>query len=156
AGDPGVLTPHADGTWSWSYATTNDFTTTTVHVKATDENGTVVTDMFDISAANVAPSGDITVPNKVLFSTGFNVSLANVPDPSSVDTANLTYAFSCGDGGGFVSTGSTASRACTAPSTHGSITVGAKVTDDDTTTTYTKLITITQQAIGVDPATKPF
>ncbi len=50
----GAVRDNGDGTWSWSLATTNE-TSGTVEVQAADGDGGVRTDVFEFTAANVAP-----------------------------------------------------------------------------------------------------
>jgi hypothetical protein len=51
---PGTLVPHADGTWSWSLAT-SDEVSDTVTVRASDGDGGSTDDTFAVEVANVAP-----------------------------------------------------------------------------------------------------
>lgn len=51
---PGTLVTQADGSWSWSLAT-SDQTSGSVTITAQDEDGGQITDSFDYSAIDVAP-----------------------------------------------------------------------------------------------------
>jgi len=145
----GVVTPGAtNGTWSWSL-NTNDDGSGTVVVQASDGEKTV-TDSFDWSAANVAPSGTFNKPSSnVNEGSSFNVSITNVTDASSADTqAGFTYAFDCGDGSGYGSFGTSNTRTCTnATDGPATLNVGGKVKDKDgDVSTYTGTVGVANVA----------
>ncbi len=135
------------GTWTWSYTPADQFTATTINVTAHGTNGTTAVDTFSTSASNVAPTATFVHPTTQLFGTSYALSLTSPSDPSAIDAVTgFTYQFDCGSG--YVATGSTDGYGCTAPSTPGSITVKAKITDKDgDSNEYTYSLLITQQNI---------
>ncbi len=153
----GTFTDHHNGHWTWTYATTDNYATTTVNVTATDENGSQATDAFDTTANNVAPTAAINAPAAVLLSSGFQVSLTSPNDVSSADvTAGFTYAFDCGSGTfGSFSASSTAN--CTAPATPGNITVRGTIMDKDGgSTTYHATVNVAGPQVQLTPASKNY
>jgi hypothetical protein len=139
----GTVTDNGDGSWSWSLATT-DQGSGSVTVQASDGEHTAVTDSFDWSAANVAPSGTFNSPSAdVNEGSSFNLSITGVTDPSSVDTAaGFQYAFDCGSGYG--SYGASSSASCsTATDGPATLNVAAKVKDKDGgVSEYTGTVTV--------------
>jgi hypothetical protein len=133
-----VDTDNGDGTWSWSH-TPNDQGGGTVVVRASDGTDTV-TDTFDWSAANVAPTATESFESPVNEGSSFNLALNNPSDPSSADTtAGFTYAFDCGSGYGPF--GSSSSTSCSTDD-NGTRNVGAKIQDKDNgVTEYTGTVT---------------
>ena len=116
-----------DGTWSWSYATT-DNGSGTVQVKAEDGEHTAATDSFDWSAKNVPPTATFNAPSEVNEGSDINISLSAVVDPGTADT--FSYHFSCDGGTTWTAYGASASHSC--PTTdNGSKTVKGQVKDDD-------------------------
>jgi len=143
------FTDNGNGTWSLSHPTTDDFGPTLYTVTATVAGGGMATDTFTLKANNVNPTATFNAPTSQLYSTGFNISLTSPSDAGSSDT--FTYAFDCGSG--YNSFSATTSRACTAPSTPGTITVKGTIKDDNGgLNEYTQTVTITQQDITVDNA----
>jgi parallel beta-helix repeat protein len=151
-GAPGTFVDHHNGTWSWSYLAPDQFGPTTITVTGHGQNGSTVTDAFDASAVNVAPTATFNAPASALYSSSFNLSLTS---PHDVAADTLTYAFDCGSGYG--ATSGTSSASCTAPATAGPITVKGKIFDEDGgVTEYTASVAITQQAISLTPGSKDF
>ncbi len=145
----GTLTQGANGSWSWSLATT-DNGSGSVTVTADDGKGGTVSDSFNWSASNVAPTADLTAPNAVNEGGSFNVSLGNVQDPGSADT--FEYRFDCGSGYG--PWGSASSASCAAGDGPGSLGVKGEVKDNDGgTNEYTASVTVDNVA---PTATKSF
>ena len=58
AADVGTLTQNIDGTWDWSYVTTDGDDSFAVTVTATDSHGLFDTATFDVVVNNVAPTVD--------------------------------------------------------------------------------------------------
>jgi hypothetical protein len=122
----GTLTQGANGSWSWSLATT-DNGSGSVTVTADDGKGGTVSDSFDWTASNVAPTAQLNAPTSANEGSSFNVSLGNVQDAGSADTHE--YRFDCGSGYG--QWGSASSTSCAAGDGPGSLTVNGEVRDDD-------------------------
>jgi hypothetical protein len=102
----------------------------TVRGKIIDKDGGSNEYMRGIWVYNVAPNATFNAPDAAMNQgANFTISLENVSDPSSADSANLTYAFDCGNGSGYVSS-STPSKSCAAID-RPTLTVKGKVTDDD-------------------------
>jgi hypothetical protein len=147
----GTFTDNHNGTWSWSYLAPDQFGPTTITVTGHGQNGTVVSDAFDASAVNVAPTATFNAPASAVYSTSFNLSLTS---PIDVAADTLTYYFDCGSGYG---TTGTSSASCTAPATPGPITVkGAVLDEDGGVTEYSASVAITQQGISLTPGSKDF
>ena len=122
----GTVVDNHNGTWSWSYPTT-DNGSGTVQVKAEDGEHTAATDSFDWSAKNVPPTATFNAPSEVNEGSDINISLSAVVDPGA-DT--FTYRFSCDGGTTWTAYGASASQSC--PTTdNGSKTVKGQVKDDD-------------------------
>jgi hypothetical protein len=161
----GTFTDNNDGTWSWSYTPTDDFSTVTITVTAHGTNGSEASDSFDTSAANVAPSAaGLLAPASAAAGSSFNISLDAPTDASSADAAALHYAFDCGTGYGtavdYASSGTTNSASCTAlvQAHSGDIqAVKAKVFDKDgDSTEYTADVAILQPELLLDPSDYDF
>jgi Thrombospondin type 3 repeat len=91
----GTFTDNGDGTWDWSYPTTDNVALATIIVTASDGEHTDATDSFDYSAANVAPTAAIGATSPVDEGGASTLSLTGATDASSVDAATLRYVFSC-------------------------------------------------------------
>ena len=123
----GDVTDNGDGTWSWSYATTDNGSGTVV-VQADDGEHAAKTDSFDWSATNVDPTATIngapaSSPEGTLISLTSTVS-----DPGSADTH--TYAWSVEKNGNPYASGTSASFSFT-PDDNGSYVVSLTIEDDD-------------------------
>jgi hypothetical protein len=125
---PGTVTDNGDGTWTWSYATTDDFVATPVVVKAVDVYGASATETFNASAANVNPSIS-SVANSGPIDEGSSATISVVASDVPADT--LSYSFDC-DNDVMYEVGSQAgnSTSCTFDD-NGSYTVNVKVEDED-------------------------
>jgi hypothetical protein len=123
----GDVTDNGDGTWSWSYATTDDGAGGVV-VQASDGEHAAATDSFDWSAANVPPSATFNAPAEVDEGSDINISLSDVVDPGSADTHQ--YRFSCDGGTSWTAYGASASHSCSTTD-NGTKTVKGQVKDDD-------------------------
>jgi hypothetical protein len=145
----GTFTDNGDGTWSWSLATTDNGSGTVV-VQADDGEHTVVTDSFDWSAANVAPTATFGNTGPVYEGSAFGLSLTGASDPSSADTAaGFQYAFDCGDGAGYGAFGSSNTASCPT-SDNGTRAVAGQIKDKDGgVRTYTANVTINNVAPAV-------
>jgi hypothetical protein len=126
---PSTTTP---GAWSWSH-TPNDNGSGTVVVQATDGTATV-TDSFDWSAANVAPTGTLGNNGPKDEGSAVSVSFTGASDASSVDAASLKYAFDCQGGSlasaTYASAGTSSSTSCTF-NDNGSFDVTGVIIDKD-------------------------
>jgi hypothetical protein len=122
----GTVTQGANGSWSWSLATT-DNGSGSVTVTADDGKGGTVSDSFNWTASNVAPTAQLNAPTSANEGSSFNVSLGNVQDAGSADTHE--YRFDCGSGYG--QWGSASSTSCAAGDGPGSLNVNGEVRDDD-------------------------
>jgi len=90
----GVVTAHADGTWTWTFATTDGPDSRMVTVTATDANLAVSTMTFTLTVENVAPTATIGNSSPVNEGSPVTVSLTDVFDACSADTAaDLHYSF---------------------------------------------------------------
>jgi hypothetical protein len=117
-----------DGSWTWSYDTTDDFPQATVTVTATDDQELTVSDNFTYRARNVAPTATFNHPSIADEGSDIALSLSEPSDPSSVDMRTLEYAFACsGDYGSF----GQSNRAICSTSDEGTRRVKAKIMDDD-------------------------
>jgi hypothetical protein len=95
----GTFVDNGDGSWSWTFNSTDNVGLTTVTVTAEDAYGATATDDFTYELDNVAPTGTFNSPGSVNAGVGFGLSISGVTDPSSADTsAGFTYAFDCGSG----------------------------------------------------------
>ncbi len=73
-----------------------------------------------IEIENAPPSATFEAPPTVDEGGGFTLSLADAEDPSAVDRAlGFEYAFDCGDGLGFGTSGPASSRTCTSDAQDG-------------------------------------
>lgn len=122
--------------------------TYTVTVTATDTHDVYSTASVTVTIANVAPTAVISAsPTTLVEGSSFTLSLASAVDPSPVDLASLTYAFDCGDGGGFRAATSLSSATCTPTDNFAPLTVHAKVMDKDGgATAYTATVMVTNAA----------
>lgn len=143
----GTVVDNGNGTWSWSLATTDNGSGSVV-VEATDGEHSVVTDSFDWSAANVAPTGSLGNNGPVGEGSPVTVSFTGQLDPSSADTtAGFHYAFDCDDGdlsaATYATSGTGASTTCTFPDGPAFEVVRARIIDkDDGYTEYTTTVTV--------------
>jgi hypothetical protein len=127
----GDVVDNGNGTWSWSLAT-NDNGNGTVIVKASDGTDTV-TDTFDWSAANVAPTVTNIAASAQNALSGKDVTFTGTAtDVSSVDQAAGFFWKWSEDGGTFGSYGAQAANTFTASfSSCGSHHVSAVAKDKD-------------------------
>lgn len=124
----GTFTDNGDGTWSWSYATTDDVPSGTVTVTATDTGGLTATDDFSYSATNADPVlGTVTATQTAACSVDVS---ATFTDAGSGDTHASTISWGDGD--------QTVTDPDTSPvtgshtyTTAGTKTISVSVTDDD-------------------------
>jgi hypothetical protein len=148
----GDVVKNADGTWSWSYATTDGpDNSQQVTITATDSNGASSSTAFLLTVNNVAPTATFNSPD-VNEGSNIQLSLTDKFDPAGANDT-LSYAFDCGDGSGYSTFGTSSSTSC--PTTdNGSRTVKAKIKDEDGgVTEYTNTVTISNVA---PTATKNF
>lgn len=130
ASGAGTVIDNGDGTWSWSLAT-NDDTSGSVTVQASDEKGGAVSDTFAYSAANVEPVVELSGPSIVdEDKNGSEAYSISVTDPGTADTHQLT-ASSCGTGGSPQGTATLSGFSCRFPDGPDSSQVSVSVQDDD-------------------------
>jgi hypothetical protein len=106
----GTVTRYADGTWAWTFATTDGPAQgQAVTITAADGSG-VATVTFDLVVTNVAPTAVLSNSGPVTYGNAVTVGFGGQSDPSPADTAaGFTYAYSL-DGVNFTpSTNSSAS-----------------------------------------------
>ena len=110
---------------------TNDNGTRTVGGSIRDKDGGFTTYTATVSVENVAPTATFGTPGSLDEGDPIDLSLSGAFDPSSADTtAGFTYAFDCGDGGGFGAYSPSASASC-ATSDDGLRTVRGRISDKD-------------------------
>ncbi|MEU4394525.1 PxKF domain-containing protein [Kribbella sp. NPDC023855] len=123
----GTVTDNGNGTWSWSHTTTDDAAGTVV-VQVTDGTHAAVTETFDWTASNVAPSiGQVTSSRLGACEVSVN---APFTDPGSADTHSTVINWGDGNSSTFdpATSPSTGSHTFAA---NGNYTIGVTVTDDD-------------------------
>ncbi|HEX6131263.1 MAG TPA: multicopper oxidase domain-containing protein, partial [Actinomycetota bacterium] len=129
----GAVTDNGDGTWSWSYPTTDGPTDSqSVTVTTTDPDGESADATFALDVANVAPSVAIASPaDGTLFQLADAVPVsAPFTDPGTGDTHTCSIDW----GDGTSSAGTVAAGACTGSHTYaagGLKTITVTVLDDD-------------------------
>jgi hypothetical protein len=155
----GAFKDNGDGSWEWSH-TPADNGQGTVEISASDGDHPAVTDTFDWSAANVAPTASITGA-PTTSPEGTQISLgSSVTDPSSVDTAaGFTYSWSVTKNGNAYASGSNSTVSFT-PDDDGTYVVSFSATDKDNGTgSDSETITVTNVAptasITGAPTTSP-
>ena len=123
----GTVTDHGDGSWSWSHSTTDDAAGSVV-VQATDGEHAAATELFDWTAANVAPSvGPVTSTR--IGACAVSIS-APFTDPGTGDTHSATISW--GDNSSTsVDPATSAVNGSHTFGANGNYTVGVTVTDDD-------------------------
>jgi hypothetical protein len=131
----GVVTDNGDGTWSWSLATSDNGFGAVV-VQATDEAHPLVTDTFEWTASNVAPTANGLAATSPINEGGrSSLSLTSPTDASSVDQASLRYSFACDGLDGSLAASYGAASASNAVdcdfADNGSFTVKGRVYDKD-------------------------
>jgi len=128
---------------TFSAASLDGPTSRTIKVQVTDNGGLTATDQATVNVLNVAPGATFNEPGTVDEGSIINLSLTDPTDPSSADVeAGFTYAFDCGDGGGYGAFGSSASASCPTDD-DGARAIGGKIRDKDGgETEYTATVTI--------------
>ncbi len=92
----GMVTDHGDGTWSWSYVTTDGpDESRVVTITADDGNGGVTTIEFDLTVNNVAPELTVTGSTSLLEGSTYQVSFS-ATDPG--DDTITQWRVDWGDG----------------------------------------------------------
>ena len=112
----GSITNNNDGTWSWSFATTDGpAESQTVIISADDGNGAAVQTSFELAVNNVAPTVDtITVPvEPLILGTVINAN-ATFSDPAGTNDEPYICTVDYGDGTGAQS-GTVTSTSCSGP-----------------------------------------
>lgn len=103
----------------------------TVQLRVIDKAGNVSTASTTVTILNVAPTATFSAPAAVDEGSAIVLALTNAYDPSSADTqAGFSYAFDCGDGGGYGAFSSADSASCPT-SDNGALTVKGKIQDKD-------------------------
>ncbi|HLF26119.1 MAG TPA: PKD domain-containing protein [Anaerolineae bacterium] len=110
-------------------------------IRDQDNGSTTYTVTFTIN--NVAPSATLSTSGSVGEGGALNATLTNPFDPGNLDlAAGFTYAFDCGDGGGFGSFGAITNTVCVALD-NPSQTIQSRIQDKDgAITTYTSTVTV--------------
>lgn len=84
-----------------------------------------------VTVTNVNPTADFAASSPVSEGSSIAVSLANAADPSAADTAaGFSYAFDCGNGGGYGPFGTASTASCPALDNPGQLVKG-KLRDKD-------------------------
>jgi hypothetical protein len=159
----GTVTRNADGTWAWSFATTDGpAQTQTVTITADDGVGGVSTVTFALVVTNVAPTAVLSNSGPVTYGEAVTVSFGGQFDPSPADTAaGFTYAYSL-DGTTFTpGTSSSASFNLNA----GTYTIHGRIADKDGGSTQystevivnkaTPVVTVVAVSVTYDGAAHP-
>src|SRR6185503_2359643 len=108
----GTFTDNGDGTWSWSYTTTDGpDESQLLYVTAEDAGGHKDQVAFGLVVNNVAPTVTITSPlTGALYAVPANVTVtASVTDPGTADVLNCAFNW---DGGGADSAAPVVAGAC--------------------------------------------
>ncbi len=125
----GTVQLNADGSFIWTYTSTDDLNTTTVGLLATDAGGANGVSEFTVRVSNVAPS--ITPPIINVDSATRSVTLqTSVVDPGTADTHSVTINWGDGTTSNITPNNLLVSAAHTYAAV-GAITVTVSVTDDD-------------------------
>jgi hypothetical protein len=128
----GTVVDNGDGTWSWSFATTDGPSQSQkVTITAQDEHGASASAEFDLVVNNVAPNVTIATPGEgQLFANNEAVALsASIVDPGVNDAVTCTI-----DWGNGVVSGPLAANVCAAThqySAPGVYTITVTATDKD-------------------------
>jgi FtsP/CotA-like multicopper oxidase with cupredoxin domain len=96
----GSFVDHGDGTWTWSYTTTDGPDETQIlYVTATDAGGRKDQTAFQLKVNNLPPTVSVISPlNGALYAVNTNVTVtASITDPGSADTLSCGFSW---DGGG--------------------------------------------------------
>jgi PKD domain/Thrombospondin type 3 repeat len=147
----GTVVDNGNGTWSWSLATVDNGSGNVV-VQASDGAHAPVTEAFDWTAANVAPTADgLGATSPIDEGGSSSLSLTNATDVSSVDKPSLRYSFACdGNAGslaGSYATASTSNAASCPFADNGSFPVKGRVYDKDGgATTYDATVVVANVA----------
>lgn len=139
----GAVTANADGTWVWSFVTTDGpIESQTVTISADDGQAQSTVD-FDLVVNNVSPTATFGNDGPVEEGSAFSLLLTDPVDPSSADiAAGFDYAFDCGDGSGYGSFGTSNSASCPTID-NGTRSVAGKIQDKDGgVTEYTASVTV--------------
>jgi len=115
----------------------------TVTAAIIDQNNAFTTYTTIVHVNDVLPTAAFSAPSSVNEASSFTLSLSMPYDPSTADTATLTYAFDCGSGYGPATSLTTVSCAGSAAGTK---TVRAKISDKDGFTEYTSTLTVANVA----------
>ncbi|MEZ4667856.1 MAG: Ig-like domain-containing protein [Anaerolineae bacterium] len=145
----GSITLNPDGTFVWTYPTTDGPSERqTVTITADDGHRGVVSEAFDLTVDNVPPSA-MFAPQVNPVSVGFSAPLefTSPADSSPVDaTAGFLYSYDCTNDGSFELTDSTADSFPCPYNQVGSYTAAGRIKDKDGgATDYTAAITVTNQ-----------
>ncbi|MEM9132633.1 MAG: hypothetical protein AAGE88_09845 [Actinomycetota bacterium] len=110
--------------------------TRTITVQTTDDTGLTATDSLVVTIDNVAPTATLDTPATVDEAATFAVSLTGATDPSADDvTAGLRFDIACpGEtlpAPDYATASTSSAKTCTAPDGPASLTVEARILDDD-------------------------
>ncbi len=156
----GSVTPNADGTWSWSFDTSDGpADSQTVTVYADDGSGGTASTSFGLTVNNVAPTATLAQIGSTTYGDDATVAVNDQLDPSSADTsAGFHYAYSIDDNGDGLSsatyenTSSNTSSQSFSGLSAGAHTVYARIIDkDDGYSQLTATITVDPKQASVTP-----
>ena len=133
---------------------TDDNGSRTVKGAIRDKDGGTTEYTATATIDNVAPTAALSAPATVNEASAIALALTGASDPSSVDTSTgFTYAFDCGDGGGYGAFGPTATASC-ATTDNGTRTLKGTIRDKDGgATEYTATVVINNVAPTINAFT---
>jgi hypothetical protein len=106
-----------------------------VTVKVTDKDGEFDSETFEVSVANVPPTGTLGNDGPAEEGSSATVDFSDVSDPSSLDNATLHYAFDCAGGSldavTYAAAGTFSSTSCTYDDGDSDHTVTGVIIDKD-------------------------
>ena len=156
----GTVTWQADGTWSWSFDTSDGpAENQTITISADDGHGGTASKSFGLTVNNVAPTGTLSQVGTATYGDDATVEFNNQVDPSPDDAAaGFHYAYSIDDNGvglasaTYANTSSNSANHSFSALSAGTHTVFARIIDkDDGYSLVTVNITVDPKQVSVTP-----